>query len=312
MERLHELNFHHLRYFWLVAREGSVTAAAKIADVGQPVVSTQLRRLEKHFRIKLFAKAGRGLKLTEAGELVYQYAEDIFRLGRELGHTMRNGDTNSRAARLTVGVTDVVPKLIVYKLLEPVFNLALPVQLVVYEDIMEQLLSDLALNNIDLLLSESMLPVGNKMKVYQHLLGECGVTFFAAPKIAAGLKDQFPKSLNSAPMLLPTETANLRRSLDQWFITTGIAPRIVGEFVDSALIKVFGQAGRGVFALPSAVEAEVTSSYNVEIIGRVETLRERYFAMSAERKIKHPAIVKIQETAQHHVFASPANEQKVS
>ena len=302
MERLQDLNYHHLRYFWLVAREGSVTAAAKAADVGQPVVSTQLRRLEKHFQAKLFQKSGRGLKLTETGEMVLQYAEDIFRLGRELGQSVRSGETTARAARLTVGVTDVVPKLIVYKLLEPVFDLPNPVQLVVYEDHIEQLLSDLAMNNIDLLITESMLPVGNKLKVYQHILGECGVTFFASPKLARELSQNFPYSLNGAPILLPMETAALRRSLDTWFITTGITPRIVGEFVDSALLKVFGQAGRGVFALPNAVEKEVTSSYEVQIVGRVESVRERFFAVSGERKIKHPAIVKIQETAQQDVF----------
>ncbi len=302
----HDLNYHHLRYFWLVAREGSVTAAAVAADVGQPVVSAQLRRLEKQFGVKLLEKSGRGVRLTEAGRVVHEYADDIFRLGRELAGAVRDGHAPGRPARLTVGVADVVPKLVVCKLLDPVFDLPQPTRLVCEEDRTERLLVGLASHSLDLVIADSP-PAGGpqaNVKVYSHLLGECGVTVFATDPQAAGLRKGFPKSLHRVPFLLPTPDATLRRSLDQWFADTGVQPDIRGEFADSALLKVFGQAGRGAFALPSVVEADVLAQYGVAVVGRSDVVKVRFYAITAERKLTHPAVVAIRDAARGQLFSA--------
>lgn len=297
-----DLNFHHLRYFWLMAREGGVTAAAQAADVGQPVVSAQIRRLEEFFGHKLIEKDGRTVKLTEMGRVVYEYADDIFRLGGELLAAARDGGTATRPARVTVGVADVVPKLVVYKLLEPVYALPQPVQLVVVEDRPEKLLSELAAHALDLVVTDSPVVGGPRVKVYTHLLGECGVTVFAAAALADKLRRGFPRSLDRVPFLLPTTESSLRRSLDQWFAEVGVRPEVRGEFADSALLKVFGQAGRGAFALPSVVGDEVQEQYGVKAVGEVAAVRVRFHAITAERKLTHPAVLAIRDAARQELF----------
>jgi LysR family transcriptional activator of nhaA len=297
-----DLNFHHLRYFWLMAREGGVTAAAQAADVGQPVVSAQIRRLEEFFGHKLIEKDGRTVKLTEMGRVVYEYADDIFRLGGELLAAARDGGTATRPARVTVGVADVVPKLVVYKLLEPVYALPQPVQLVVVEDRPEKLLSELAAHALDLVVTDSPVVGGPRVKVYTHLLGECGVTVFAAAALADKLRRGFPRSLDRVPFLLPTTESSLRRSLDQWFAEVGVRPEVRGEFADSALLKVFGQAGRGAFALPSVVGDEVQEQYGVKAVGEVTAVRVRFHAITAERKLTHPAVLAIRDAARQELF----------
>lgn len=297
-----DLNFHHLRYFWLVAREGGVTMAAEVAGVGQSVVSAQLRRLEKHFRMKLLERSGRGVKLTDAGKLVYEYADDIFRLGSELTHAVREGRTPNRLARVAVGVTDVIPKLVVCKLLDPVYTLPEPVRLFCVEDQPDKLLADLAAHALELVITDSPVTGGPRVKVYTHLLGECGVTVFAAEPLARRLAKGFPKSLHLAPFLLPTPEASLRRSLDQWFSELGIQPDVRGEFADSALVKVFGQAGRGVFALPSIVQADVLDQYGVHPLGVAAGVRIRFYALTTERKLTHPAVVAIRDSARADLF----------
>ncbi|MCU0705062.1 MAG: transcriptional activator NhaR [Fimbriiglobus sp.] len=303
MAKFDALNYHHLRYFWLMAREGGVSAAASVAEVGQPVVSAQIRRLEHFFGMKLIEKDGRNVKLTDLGRVVYEYADDIFRLGGEMLAAVRDGKTHSRLARVTVGVADVVPKLVVYKLLEPLYSLPDPVQLVVVEARPEKLLTDLASHTIDLVLTDSPVVGGPKVKVYTHTLGECGVTVFAAETLATRLRKGFPKSLHRMPFLLPTSDSSMRRSLDQWFDENGVQPDIRGEFADSALLKVFGQAGRGVFALPSVVEEEIRSQYGVMTVGRAQGLKVRFNAITAERRITHPAIIAIRETARLELFS---------
>lgn len=297
-----DLNYHHLRYFWLVAREGSVTSAAAAADVGQPVVSAQLRRLERHLGVKLLEKSGRGVRLTEAGRVVFEYADDIFRLGRELVCAVRDGHAPGRPLRLTVGVADVVPKLVVCKLLEPVYTLPQPVRLVCEEDTTERLLVGLASHSLDLVITDSPPTGGTQVKVYSHLLGECGLTVFATDPLAAGLRNGFPKSLHRVPFLLPTPDATLRRLLDQWFSEVDVQPDVRGEFADSALLKVFGQAGRGAFALPSVVETDVLAQYGVKVVGRSDSVRVRFHAITAERKLTHPAVVAIRNAAREHLF----------
>lgn len=302
MARSAGLNYHQLWYFWLLVREGGVSAAAAAAGVGQPVVSTQLRHLQRDLGASLVEKDGRTVRLTDTGRVVYEYADDIFRLGGELTAALRDGRTPTRLARLTVGIADVVPKLVVYKLLEPVYALPDPVHLVCVEARPEKLLADLAAHAVDLVIADSPPAGGSRVRVYSHTLGECGVTVFAVEPLAGGLRRGFPKSLHGVPFLLPTPESSLRRSLDQWFAEVGVRPDVRGEFADSALLKVFGQAGRGAFALPTAVEDEVRGRYGVGVVGRVKELRVRFHAITAERKLTHPAVVAIRDTARTELF----------
>ena len=296
---MESLNYHHLRYFWAAAREGSVTRASEKLHVSQPAVSAQIRDLEQALGEKLFTRSGRSISLTETGRVVYRYAEEIFGLGTELMETLK-GRPTGRPARLTVGIANVIPKLIAHRLLEPAFMLPEPVRVLCLEDKPERLLAELAIHGLDLVLADAPLgPV--KVKVYSHLLGECGVSIFGAEPLAKAHRRGFPRSLDGAPFLLPTVDATQRRLLDQWFEAQGIRPQIVGEFEDSALLKVFGQSGAGLFAVPSAIEAEVRRQYGVRLVGRVE-VRERFYAFTVERKIKHPAVVAIIEAARREMF----------
>ncbi|MBA4066599.1 MAG: transcriptional activator NhaR [Isosphaera sp.] len=290
------LNYHHLHYFWVAAREGSVTRACEVLHLSQPTVSGQIRELEKAIKAPLFAKSGRGLVLTETGQAVFRYADDIFALGRELMDLV-TGRPVGQPVRLRVGVVDVLPKLIAHLLLEPALRLPDPVRVVCVEGKLDRLAAELTIHNLDVVLSDTPLPPTVKAKVYTHLLGESGVVVVGAPKLAEALKPGFPKSLDGAPFLLPTEGTVLRRSLDQWFDAQGVRPVVRGEFEDSALLKTFGRAGEGVFAVPAAAERDVRRHYGVRRVGRAAGLRERFYAVSVERKLKHPAVVAISEQA---------------
>ncbi len=295
------LNYHHLLYFWTVARLGSITRATEELYLTQPTISAQLRVLEESLGEKLFTRTGRNITLTEMGRVVFRYADEIFSLGRELTDTLK-GRSVGRPVRFTVGIADVLPKLIAYRLLQPALQLTDPIRMVCHEDKPDRLLAELAVHGLDLVLSDA--PIGPLIKVraFSHLLGESAVTIFAPAKLAAKYRRQFPRSLNGAPMLLPTETTSLRRSFDQWSGAQGIRPFIVGEFEDSALLKVFGQSGAGLFPAPSVIEAEVRKQYGVQVVGRLEEVRERFYAISVERKLKHPAVVAISEAAHQKLF----------
>ena len=294
------LNYHHLRYFWAAAREGSVTRAGEKLHISQPAVSTQIRGLEQALGERLFTRSGRALALTEAGRVVYRYAEEIFGLGTELMETLK-GRPTGRPARLTVGIVNVIPKLIAYRLLEPAFKLPERVRVECREDRPERLLAELATHGLDLVLADAPAGASVRVRAYSHLLGECGVSIFGAERLSKAHRRGFPRSLDGAPFLLPTADSTLRRLLDDWFEAQGIRPRIVGEFEDSALLKVFGQSGAGLFAMPSAIDAEVRSQYEVRLVGRVE-LRERFYAITVERKLKHPAVVAISGAARRELF----------
>jgi len=295
------LNYHHLLYFWVVAREGSVTRAAAELRLGQPTVSAQIRTLEHTLGEKLFTRVGRNLALTDVGRVVFRYADDIFSVGRELLNTLK-GRPTGRPIRFMVGVADVIPKLITYRLLRPALALGEPLRLVCREDASERLLAELAVHRLDLVLADAPVGLGVKVRAFSHLLGECGVTFFGTSRLARACRRRFPRSLDGAPLVLPTDNTTLRRSLDQWFESEGLRPNVVGEFEDSALLEVFGRTGAGIFAAPSAIEKEVRQQYAVEPIGRVESVRERFYAISVERRLKHPAVVAIAEAAREKVF----------
>ncbi len=298
------LNYHHLLYFWTVAREGSLVAAGKVLRLSHPTLSAQIHALEDQLGEKLFERVGRRLALTELGRVVYRYAEEIFSLGREMVDTVK-GRATGQPLRLAVGVADVLPKLVVRRLLQPALTLPEPVRLVCYEDSYEKLLGDLALHTLDIVLSDAPVPPGSSVRAFNHLLGETGVSFFATKALARVHRSGFPRSLDGAPFLLPLENLTLRRSLNQWFDRNDIKPRVVAEFEDSALLKVFGSDGVGVFPAPTIIEADVCRQYHVELLGRAPEVRERFYAISAERKLKNPAIVAISQGARHETFAAP-------
>jgi LysR family transcriptional activator of nhaA len=294
------LNYHHLLYFWVVAREGSIAAATRKLNLTQPTISAQLRLLEESLGEKLFEKSGRSLVLTEAGHVALRYADEIFALGRELRDTLRDRPTG-RPVRVTVGIADVVPKLVAYRILRPAFEMASEVQMVCREASPETLLALLAQHEVDLVLTDSPAS-GGPLRAYNHLLGESGTTLFAAPALAASLRRQFPKSLHKAPLLLPGASTQIRRALELWLDRSGLEPKRVGEFDDLALMTAFGRAGTGIFPAPTAIESEIVEQYNVRVIGRLPEVRERFYAVSAERKIKNPIVSAVTSAARQKVF----------
>ena len=295
------LNYHHLHYFWVVAKEGTIAAACEKLHLAQPTISAQLRALENAIGDKLFKRVGRNLVLTDTGRMVYRYADDIFSLGGELLDTLRGRPTGN-PLRFSVGVADVLPKLVAYRLLEPALKLPETIQLVCRESTPAELLAQLAIHELDLVLSDSPIGPGVRVRAFNHLLGECGVSIFGTKELATAYRRRFPRSLDGAPFLLPPDNTSLRRSLEQWFDSQGVRPSAVAEFDDSALLKVFGQAGAGVFAAPTVIEKEVRQQYGVRVVGRPESVRERFYAISVERKVKHPAVVAIAQAAREKLF----------
>lgn len=296
------LNYHHLLYFWTVVREGSIARAAALLHLTQPTISGQLRALEKALGVKLFDRVGRRLVPTETGRVVYRYADEIFSLGRELQDTLQ-GRPPGRPLRLLVGVANTLPKEIAYRLLEPAMRLPEPVQLVCEHGTPDALLAQLAVNALDVVLADAPVSPTTKVRAFNHLLGECGVSIMGTPRLAAAYRRGFPQSLEGAPFLFPSENSALCRSLEQWLDAGGIRPQVKGEIADPGLLKVFGQNGVGVFPVRSAVERETQRHYNVRLVGRVESIRERFYAVSVERKLKHPAVVAITAAAREKLFA---------
>ncbi len=290
------LNYHHLLYFWTVAREGTIARASQELRLAQPTISGQIRVLEDQLGEKLFQRSGRNLVLTDMGRVVYRYADDIFSLGRELMDTLKDRPTG-RPMRFQVGVADEVSKMIAYRLLEPAMRLPQQVQIVCRDGAADRLLTELATHSLDLVIADTPISPAIKVKAFSHALGETPVTVFATAKLAAARRKNFPRSLDGAPFLLPTSGKTLRRTLDQYFDQQSIRPRVVAELDDSALMTTFGQAGAGLFVAPTVIEKEVLRQFDVAIVGRLDAVRERYFAISVERRLKHPAVVAISEAA---------------
>lgn len=295
------LNYHHLLYFWLTAREGGLGPAAERLRLSPPTLSAQIHALEDALGEKLFQKDGRRLALTEMGRVVYRYAEEIFSLGRELQDTVK-GRPTGRPMKFTVGVDDAVPKMIVRLLLSPAETLTPPVQLVCREAHPERLVVDLLSHSLDAVLSDAPAPSRSGQRVFSHVLGECGMTVFGAPALAKRYREGFPRSLDGAPFLIPTEGATSRRALDAWFGELEVRPEIVGEFDDSALMKAFGHGGSGLFAAASVLGDEIERQYGVRPLGPAGSIRARFYLITAERKLKHPAVVAISEAAKDDVF----------
>jgi LysR family transcriptional activator of nhaA len=304
------LNYHHFLYFWTVAREGSIARASEKLLLANPTISGQIHRLEDSLGVKLFKRRGRGLALTEAGEVAYRYADEIFSLGREFVDTLQ-GHASGRALRLVVGVADVLTPSLLRRFLEPAFALGNDIQIVCRTDkSLDEFLAELAVHRIDVVISDRPVGPGVAVRAYSNLLGECGTTFFAAPAMAAKLRRKFPASLDGAPMLLLGAHSAVRRSLEAWFETSALKPKVVAECDDSALAKDLGGAGMGVFTAPSVIEAEVRKQYRVEVVGRVNEVRQQFYAISIERKIKHPAVAAITKAARNIIFAPSKKTKK--
>ncbi|NLT65368.1 MAG: transcriptional activator NhaR [Acidobacteria bacterium] len=296
------INYHHLLYFWLVSREGSLARASAELRLAQSTVSKQIHQLETMLGHTLFVKNGRRLTLTESGRVVYRYADEIFSLGREMLDTLMDRPVG-KPLRITVGVADVVPKLVAEHVLSPALRLPGAIRLVCREGKPERLLAELALHELDLVLTDAPVSPYSKVRAFNHLLGGSEIAFFASPDLSSKYRHNFPKSLDGAPMLLPIENTVMRRSLDQWFESHEISPAVVGEFEDSALLSVFGFRGAGVFPAAKAIAREVEAHYRVRSIGTASGIRESLYGVTVERRIKHPAVAVICDAAERW-FAS--------
>ena len=296
------VNYKHLHYFWVVAKEGGIARASEKLHLTPQTISGQLSLLEKHLGISLFSRVGRNLALTEHGRLVLSYADEIFSLGGELEELVHQLPA-ILPQTLRVGVVDVVPKSIAHRILEPALKMREPVRMICRESNLDTLLAELAVHRLDLVLAERPIPSTVSTRGFSHKLGECAVSFFATEKLKKNLKGDFPQCLDRAPLLLPSNGNQLRSAIDQWLDKLRIYPRIVAEFDDSALMKVFGQEDAGIFIAPAAIEAEVTSKYRAACIGRVDELKERFYAISVERRVLHPVVVAIMETARESLFS---------
>lgn len=300
---MRHLNYNHLQYFWAVAREGSIVKASKVLHLTPQTISGQLKLLDEAVGQPLFNRVGRRLVLSDMGRVVYEYADQIFSVGSELVNVVR-GKQLAGPPLLTVGVVNSMPKLIAERIIGPALRGDEPLRIRCHEAPLEQLLSDLAVHRIDLVLSDQPIPDGLGLRAYNHRLGESGLSFFARRSLARRYRRDFPRCLNGSPMLLPSKNSALRRRLDEWFEQENLAPVIAGEFDDSALMKAFGEAGAGVFAAPTVIESEVGRMYRAAILGRTDAIRERFYAISAERRLTHPAVVLITNAARTDLFTS--------
>ncbi len=298
------LNYHHLFYFWTVARAGSIAKASQELRLAQPTISNQLKTLEASLGVKLLERQGRRLVLTDVGRTVLRYAEDIFRTGSELQRAVKGLPTGQRL-RLVAGVVDVIPKRMAALLLQPAVDAHADLTLVCREGPLPQLLAALALHELDVVIADVPASEEVKVKAFNHRLGDCGTTFFAAAR-HAGLKKGFPRSLQGAPALLPSPGTALRRSLDAWLDGLGVRPELAGEFDDSALMMAFGARGLGVFAAPRVLEEEIRSELGVQVVGRADDVREAFYAITVERRLRHPAVVAIAEAARDALFGAAA------
>ena len=286
------LNYNHLYYFYAVATDGSIAKASARLHLAPQTISGQITNFEAQIGVDLFDRIGKKLQLSEMGRLIFNYAEEIFQLGDEIKNVLKTQEP-THWLTFTVGITMVISKVLAYQLLSPVLKMAEPVRLICHEGDQDSLLADLAINKLDMILTDQALQPGSLVKAYNHNLAESGFTFFATKKLASKCRNGFPQSLSGQPFLMQSKKSAVRQRLSLWLEKYGVVPNIIAEFDDSALMKSFGQTGYGVFTAPTLIEKTIVSQYNVNVIGRTEEIKEHYYAISPERRLKHPAIVEI-------------------
>ena len=292
-----QLNFHHLQYFHAVAKEGSVTRAAELMNVTPQTVSGQISTFEEYIGAPLFKREGKRLELNSLGLVTLGYSDDIFNLGQELSRTLATQDVG-KMANFNVGIVDAIPKVMVFDMLDCCFDLDKQFVLECHEGDLPSLLADLSINKLDLILSDHPLPVGVSVRAVNHYLGQSGVTFFTTKDQCEKYRDDFPNSLHNSPFLMPSRNSAQFQNLISWFVQEKISPTIIAEVDDSALLKFFGQTGRGIFCVSSSVEKDVLAQFDVAVIGRIDSLSDRYYAILPDRKIKHPAVESVLAAAE--------------
>jgi LysR family transcriptional activator of nhaA len=295
------LNYQHLYYFWMVAKHGSISAACDILHLSQPTISAQLINFQESLGTILLQKKGRKLELTDTGQTVFHYAEEIFSIGRELSQVLKNEQSDYNL-RLNLGLADALPKLLAYRLIQPLLQKPEKVHIQCFENKSEQLIADISLHHLDIVLADAPADPSSHKSLINHFLGESGIAIFATPSNAFRYRQNFPAKMNNAPILLPTSNTALRRSLNQWFEQNGIKPNIRAEIEDSALLKTCGSAGMGLFFAPMVVADEIKHQYGVEVIKQIDGVTERYYAITAQRKIKNPAVQIILDNAKQRLF----------
>ena len=296
------MNFKHLYYFWVTARAGGIMRAGEQLHTTPQTLSGQIKLLEDWLGRKLFRKSGRGLELTEHGRMALGYADQIFSLGSELESSLRQVRGAQRRLDFRVGVADSLSKSIAYRLLEPAFSINEPVKLLCSEGTFDDLLAQLALHRLDLVIADEPMPRRVSVKAFNHALGSSVMSFFAAPGLLPRLSGKFPACLDGVPMLVPGATASVRQQLEGWFARHQIAPVVVGEFDDAALMKAFGREGQGVFMAPRVLEEETCAQFGVQVIGHSAELVEEFYAVSIERRISHPCVLAITDAARGQLF----------
>jgi LysR family transcriptional activator of nhaA len=296
MAVIRRLNYQHLLYFWSVVRTGSLTRACEELALSAPTISGQLRTLEARLGEKLLAKSGRALVPTEVGRLVYSYADQIFGLGQEMMEALEHRPS-VRPLRLVVGIDDVLPKEIAYRILKPALNLERPVRLSCREGTLERLVADLAVHDVDVVLSDAPVTPTLNVRAYNHSLGTCEVLWMATPTLAKTLRRSFPRSLDGVPVLLPTDDTAIRRALDQWLDRQDVRPVLIGEFEDYAMLREFARAGHGFAPVPSILEDQFRREYGFARVGIASGVKAEFYAISVERKIKNPAVAEMTEQA---------------
>ncbi|MGC4116168.1 MAG: transcriptional activator NhaR [Myxococcales bacterium] len=292
------LNYHHLYYFWVVAREGGIARASPVLYLAPPTLSAQIKRLEESLGETLFDRVGRRLELTEMGKVVYRFANEIFSLGHEMVETVK-GRPTGRPLRLVAGVADVVPKGLVRRLLEPARQLPGKVRIVVREDPYDRLLAHLASQDVDVVIADAPVGPGSRVRAFNHLLGSSAVCFFAAPGLAKSLRQPFPRCLDGAPMLLPTENTQVRRPLEQWFARHGLQLDVVGEFEDAAMMRSFGESGAGVFVGPAVMAEEICEHRRAKQLGQATGVAESFYGIVIERRVQSAAVQALLTNARH-------------
>ena len=301
MSSMEWLNYHHLLYFWMVAREGGLAPAGKVLRLSQSALSGQIRQLEGSLGQSLFERRGRKLEMTETGRVVFRYAEQIFGLGREMLDVIRERPVD-RPMRLVVGISDVVPKLLVRQLLAPALHGEQRLSLVCQEDQFDRLLGSLAAHVLDVVIADAPIPPDSELPLFNHSLGESSITLVAPATIAGPLRRDFPRALGDVPLLLPMVGSTLRRNLDSWFERHEIDPEVAAEAEDSALLLAFAADGMGAMFVPTVIATQVCRRYDVSVIGEIDEVQERFYAITAQRRLVHPGIIAMRTAARAHVF----------